>query len=148
MLLGFPLDYRSSEYLQEAIGSFGRLILWEEDHHNVTRTLLHVRVTSLEEVPPFIVFRKQMVSLGIPGQSSVKSSNKTCLVGKLKMRTQFRLLWKMVNSFLSFFWFGSTYATSWPRPQLPAGSFGRRNVGPSRGQCLGGVGSMDRKYSP
>jgi hypothetical protein len=56
MLLGFPLDYRSSEYLQAAIGSFGRLILWEEDRHNVTRTLLRIRVTSLEEVPQFIVF--------------------------------------------------------------------------------------------
>jgi hypothetical protein len=56
MLLGFPPDYRSSEYLQAAIGLFGRLILWEEDHHNVTRTLLRVRVTSLEEVPQFIVF--------------------------------------------------------------------------------------------
>jgi hypothetical protein len=56
MLLGFPLDYRSSEYLQAAIGSFGRLILWEEDRRNVYRTLLRVRVTSLEEVPQFIVF--------------------------------------------------------------------------------------------
>jgi hypothetical protein len=56
MLLGFPLDYRSSEYLQATIGSFGRLILWEEDRHNVTRTLLRVRVMSLEEVSQFIVF--------------------------------------------------------------------------------------------
>jgi hypothetical protein len=51
MLLGFPLDYRSSEYLQAAIGSFGRLILWEEDRSNISRTLLRVRVTSLDEVP-------------------------------------------------------------------------------------------------
>jgi hypothetical protein len=51
MLLGFPLDYRSSDYLQAAIGSFGRLILWEEDRHNVTRTLLRVRVTLQKEVP-------------------------------------------------------------------------------------------------
>jgi hypothetical protein len=58
MLLGFPLDYRSSEYLQAAIGSFDRLILWEEDKHNVNRTMLRVRVTSLEEVPQFIVFSK------------------------------------------------------------------------------------------
>jgi hypothetical protein len=43
-------------YLQAAIGSFGRLILWEEDRRNVYRTLLRVRVTSLEEVPQFIVF--------------------------------------------------------------------------------------------
>jgi hypothetical protein len=56
MLLGFPLDYRSSEHLQVAIGSFGRLILWEEDRRNIYRTLLRVRVTSLEEVPQFIVF--------------------------------------------------------------------------------------------
>jgi hypothetical protein len=56
MLLGFPLDYRSSEHLQVAIGSFGRLILWEEDRRNIFRTLLRVRVTSLEEVPQFIVF--------------------------------------------------------------------------------------------
>jgi hypothetical protein len=56
MLLGFPLDYRSSEYLQAAIGSFGRLILWEEDRSNISRTLLRVRVTSLDEVPQFIVF--------------------------------------------------------------------------------------------
>jgi hypothetical protein len=39
-----------------AIGSFGRLILWEEDRRNIYRTLLRVRVTSLEEVPQFIVF--------------------------------------------------------------------------------------------
>jgi hypothetical protein len=56
MLLGFPLDYRSSEYLQAAIGSFGRLLLWEEDRHNVYRSMLRVRVTSREEVPQFIVF--------------------------------------------------------------------------------------------
>jgi hypothetical protein len=56
MLLGFPLDYHSSEHLQVAIGSFGRLILWEEDRRNIYRTLLRVRVTSLEEVPQFIVF--------------------------------------------------------------------------------------------
>jgi hypothetical protein len=56
MLLGFPLDYRSSEYLQATIGSFGRPILWEEDRSNISRTLLRVRVTSLDEVPQFIVF--------------------------------------------------------------------------------------------
>jgi hypothetical protein len=56
MLLGFPLDYRSSEYLQAAIGSFGRLLLWEEDRHNVYMTMLRVRVTSREEVSQFIVF--------------------------------------------------------------------------------------------
>jgi hypothetical protein len=64
MLLGFPLDYRSSEYLQAAIGSFGRLLLWEEDRHNVYRTMLRVRVTSREEVPQFIVFSEADVFIG------------------------------------------------------------------------------------
>jgi hypothetical protein len=63
-VLGFPLDYHSSDYLQAAIGSFGRLILWEEDRHNVTRTLLRVRVTSLEEVTQFIVFSEAEGFLG------------------------------------------------------------------------------------
>jgi hypothetical protein len=56
MSLSLQAAIGSLEYLQAAIGSFGRLILWEEDRHNVTRTLLRVRVTSLEEVPQFIVF--------------------------------------------------------------------------------------------
>jgi hypothetical protein len=38
----------------------------------VTRTLLRVRVKSLEEVPQFIVSQRQMISLEIPGQSSAK----------------------------------------------------------------------------
>jgi hypothetical protein len=78
MLLGFPLDYRSSEYLQAAIGSFGRLILWEEDRRNVYRTLLRVRVMSLEEVPKFIVFQKLTALLVTRGQCSARSSSKLC----------------------------------------------------------------------
>jgi hypothetical protein len=64
MLLGFPLDYRSFEYLQAAIGSFGRLIVWKEGMHNVNRTMLRVQVTSLEEVPQFIVFSEADGFLG------------------------------------------------------------------------------------
>jgi hypothetical protein len=64
MWLGFSLDYRSPDYLQSAIGSFGRLIIWEEDRHNITRTLLRVCVTSLEEVPQFIVFSEADGFLG------------------------------------------------------------------------------------
>jgi hypothetical protein len=87
MLLGFPLDYRSSEYLQAAIGSFGRLILWEEDRSNISRTLLRVRVTSLDEVPQFIVFwrlRDLLVTLGL---FNVKLFSNSCLAAKLRMRT-------------------------------------------------------------
>jgi hypothetical protein len=103
MLLGFPLDYRSSEYLQAAIGSFGRLILWEEDRRNIYRTLLRVRVTSLEEVPQFIVFQMLMALLGTRGRCSARSSSKLCWGVSLKMRTRCQWPQRMVNSSLLSF---------------------------------------------
>jgi hypothetical protein len=35
MLLGFPLDYWTIESIQNAIGNFGKMMLWENDrgHH-------------------------------------------------------------------------------------------------------------------
>jgi hypothetical protein len=66
MLLGFPFDYWTHEHIQNATGAFGRLIMWEADHSNITRLLLRARVTSLEEVPRFIVF---CVSEGFKGFS-------------------------------------------------------------------------------
>jgi hypothetical protein len=49
MLLGFLLNFY-------AIGSFGRMIMWDPDRSNVARLLVRARVTSLKEVPQFIVF--------------------------------------------------------------------------------------------
>lgn len=55
MLLGFPLDYCAQEHIQNAIeGSFGGVIIWEVERSNLL--LVKDRVTSLEEVPQFIVF--------------------------------------------------------------------------------------------
>jgi hypothetical protein len=56
MLLGFPLDYCAQEHIQNAIGSFGRVIIWDVERSNRTTLLIKARVTSLEEVPQFIVF--------------------------------------------------------------------------------------------
>jgi hypothetical protein len=56
LLLGFPLDFWTHEHIQNAIGSFGRVLMWDPDPSNVTRLLVRVRVTSLQEVPQFIVF--------------------------------------------------------------------------------------------
>jgi hypothetical protein len=56
MLLGFPFDYWTQEHIQNAIGSFGRVIMWDADRANLTRLLVRARVTSLEEIPQFIVF--------------------------------------------------------------------------------------------
>jgi hypothetical protein len=56
LLLGFPLDFSTHEHIQNAIGSFGRVLMWDPDPSNVTRLLVRARVTSLQEVPQFIVF--------------------------------------------------------------------------------------------
>jgi hypothetical protein len=66
MLLGFPLDYRTVSHIQAAIAAFGQLLFWEEDKRHLNRIILKARVTSLEDVPQFIVFSE---SKGFQGQS-------------------------------------------------------------------------------
>ena len=56
MLLGFPFYYWTQEHIQNASVSFGRVIMWDADRANLTRLLVRARVTSLEEIPQFIVF--------------------------------------------------------------------------------------------
>lgn len=48
------MDYHTSGNLQNAIGSFGRLVYWEDDRANITRPLLKTWVTLLEDIPQFI----------------------------------------------------------------------------------------------
>jgi hypothetical protein len=125
MLLGFPLDYRSSEYLHATIGSFGRLILWEEDRHNVTRTLLRVRVTSLEEVPQFIVFSKAEGFIGASWTMQCEIIQQNMLGGQPQDEDPVpEALEDGQQLPLAFFWSGSTFASCCTRPQLPTGSVG------------------------
>jgi hypothetical protein len=56
MLLGFPLDYWTIESIQNAIGTFGKMMLWENDRGHLARLMVKARVTNLEDVPHFIVF--------------------------------------------------------------------------------------------
>jgi hypothetical protein len=58
MLLGFPLDHLNLDTIQNAIASFGRVILWENDKRYLARLLVKSRVTNLHEVPHFIVISK------------------------------------------------------------------------------------------
>jgi hypothetical protein len=65
LLLGFPLDFWSHEHIQNAIGSFGRVLMWDPDISNATRLLVRARATSLQEVPQFIVFSVAEVFHGV-----------------------------------------------------------------------------------
>jgi hypothetical protein len=60
------LDFWTHEHIQNAVGSFGRVLMWDPDPSNVTRLLIRTRVTSLQEVPQFIIF---LVAEGFQGVS-------------------------------------------------------------------------------
>ena len=56
MLLGFPPDYQEEDCNQDAIGSFGKFLLWQEEDRRLTRVIIRARVIDLQSVPHFIVF--------------------------------------------------------------------------------------------
>jgi hypothetical protein len=55
MLIGFPLDYWNTDSIQNALASFGRMIMWENDREHLARLMVRVRVNDLREVPYFLV---------------------------------------------------------------------------------------------
>jgi hypothetical protein len=67
LLLGIPLDFWTHEHIQNAIGSFGRVLKWDLDPSNVTRLLVRARVTSLQEVPNLLYFQWLKDFKGSPG---------------------------------------------------------------------------------
>jgi hypothetical protein len=58
MLMGFPLDFLSTEHIQNALASFRRVLTWEYDPTNLTRILVKARVTNLEDARRHIAFFK------------------------------------------------------------------------------------------
>jgi hypothetical protein len=66
MLLGFPADYWEEEFVQNAIGSFGRITHWKPDRRYLTRLIIRARVIDLLSVPHFIVYSENP---GFEGES-------------------------------------------------------------------------------
>lgn len=58
MFLNFPADYQAKQFYQDAIGSFGKFILWQKEDRRVVRVIVKARVLDLHFVPHFIVFSK------------------------------------------------------------------------------------------
>lgn len=56
MLMGFSLDYWETDYIQDAICSFGRVENWINNRGRLTRLIARVRVADLQSVPQWIVF--------------------------------------------------------------------------------------------
>jgi len=58
MLLGLDLDLWTQNLLEKAVSSFGQLMLWEEDHYYMSRGIVKLRVSDLDDIPWFFVFTK------------------------------------------------------------------------------------------
>jgi len=56
LLMGFPLDYWETEYIQDAICSFGRLENWVNNRRKLTALLVRGRVADLQSIPQWIVY--------------------------------------------------------------------------------------------
>nr|TKV93953.1 hypothetical protein SEVIR_9G263700v2 [Setaria viridis] len=54
MLIGFPLDSCSVREIEDAIRSFGRMILWQKDNV-LARIILKARVTELIDIPHYLI---------------------------------------------------------------------------------------------
>lgn len=56
MLMGFPLDYWQTDYIQDAICSFGKVDNWINNRSRLTRLLVRARVADLQSIPQWIVY--------------------------------------------------------------------------------------------
>lgn len=56
MLLGLDFNLWTQPLLEKAVFSFGQLLIWEEDHFYMSRAIIKVRVSDLDEIPWFFVF--------------------------------------------------------------------------------------------
>jgi hypothetical protein len=45
-----------SSLVEKVVSSFGKLLIWEEDHYHQARAIVKVHVYSLEEISWFFVF--------------------------------------------------------------------------------------------
>jgi hypothetical protein len=56
MMLGLNLDLWTQPLVEKIVSSFGKMLVWEEDHYNQVRAIVKIRVASLDEIPWFFVF--------------------------------------------------------------------------------------------
>ena len=96
MMLGFPEDYKSERHIQNAVGAFGRLMLWEESEGYPGKIMARVRVTNVQAVPHFIVYSDSSMFMETHGLSNARSASTSQLASTHQRRTPFQtsLKWK------------------------------------------------------
>ena len=58
MMLGVPLDYRRTQYIADAVSTFGRFHHWHQDDPMLVRTLVYVSFLAPSLVPRDVVYRE------------------------------------------------------------------------------------------
>jgi hypothetical protein len=58
MMLGFPLDYRSLEFIDQAVSSFGKLVTWHNNQRSLGYVLVKCLYNGAQSVPRSLVFRQ------------------------------------------------------------------------------------------
>ena len=66
MLMGFPLDYWETDYIQDAVCSFGRVDNWINNRRRLTRLIVRVRVADLRSIPQCEIISHDFVGGGPP----------------------------------------------------------------------------------
>jgi hypothetical protein len=97
MLSGFPLDHWNHASIQSTIGSFGCVILWENDLDYRARLLVRARVTELEEVIHYIMISESNDLIGQSWMVQCEILEHRMLGVLLLMRSSSLFLKKMVT---------------------------------------------------
>jgi hypothetical protein len=58
MLLGYPLDYRNVQHIDQAVSSFGKLVNWHNNHRALEYVLVKCLYNDTRTVPRSLVFRQ------------------------------------------------------------------------------------------
>jgi hypothetical protein len=66
LILGFPLDYWNNDSIQNALASFRRMIMWENNREHLARLMVRACVTDLWLVPYFLMLTE---AEGFQGES-------------------------------------------------------------------------------
>ena len=56
MFIGIPLYYRTTEFILQAIGTFGKFISWDSEDPHFVRTLVEASFPNMPLVPGDVVF--------------------------------------------------------------------------------------------
>jgi hypothetical protein len=58
MLLGYPLDYRNLAHNDQAVASFGKMVIWHNDERDLGYVLVKCLYNDPQIVPRYLVLRQ------------------------------------------------------------------------------------------